>query len=543
MEEIDSLKKVVRGTVLDDEASREHYASDGSIFQVKPQAVLLPANKEDIVGAVKWVAQKRSETGKEVYSITCRGKGSDQAGGALGEGLIIRFSGYMDLVEEVTDHSLTVQSGALCTTVENRLATRQLFMPAYPASQAFASIGGMVANNAGGEKTVKYGSTKDYVERLEVVLASGQTVEMRKYSADECAQKISAGGLEGEIYQKVRDVLEKNNAIIAAHKPKVNKVASGYNVWEVLGEDGSMDLTKLITGSQGTLGIVTDVTLKAVHKPSRSGLLVMFFNDLASAGKAIAASVKFDLSALEMVDRYVIAMMRTQDPDLVKAVVPDGMQDPAIVLLAEASADDPAIITETLNAFKDAVSGLASSTTLALEESVQNNLWKIRRAALVVLEHVPGNAKAVPFMEDVTVSPTLMPEYLDFVYQVLNKNNVQFSVYGHAGNGDLHIQPLIDLSDPAEAEKVYRIADAIFAKVAELGGVLAGEHNDGLMRSPYLAEVFGEDMYHIFQQIKTIFDPQNIFNPRQKVYATKEFAAQHLRHDYNVHPEAGDKQS
>jgi hypothetical protein len=269
------LQKIISGEVLIDDSSLEHYSTDGSIFRMKPWAVVLPKEKEDLVKLVKWISQKKSEIRNpksEIFSITCRGKGTDQAGGPLNEGVVVRFPNYLDKILEIGADFIRVEPGVIWSAMNDELVKNGRFVPCYPASAKFATIGGGVANNCSGEKTVKYGSMRDYVLSLKMILADGKEVEFGHFNENEIKQKQAQTDLEGEIYRRMWDLLIANHNLIENSRLKVNKSSTGYWLYDVL-TDGGADLTKLICGAQGTLGIITEVKLKTILKPIINRLL------------------------------------------------------------------------------------------------------------------------------------------------------------------------------------------------------------------------------------------------------------------------------
>lgn len=530
------LKTLVRGQVLADEESLNHYATDGSIFRLEPWAVVLPQDANDIRAVVQWVGRKKEAAGADdkKFSITCRGKATDQAGGPLNDGIIIRFPNCLDKILEVGPDFIRVEPGAIWSTVNEALAPQGRFVPCYPASSGFATIGGGVANNCSGEKTVKYGSMRDYIRAVTMILDDGETAVFKLLTTDEVTAKQALANREGEIYRQVNDLVIGNYNLIENSRLKVNKSATGYWLHDVLTET-SLDLTKLICGSQGTLGIITEITLKTLPKPPLTGLLLASFDDLEKAGAVISDLLQLRPSALEMVDRFLIEMVQREKPRLVAELMNGRTAAPAIVLLIEFDGDQQETIKEKIMLAKTKLGAAANDLRETYDTQQQDKLWQVRRSAAIVAEGAQRKKKALPFIEDVTVHPTHLSSYLRYLYGILQQHGVAFSVWGHAGNGNIHVQPFLDLGDPADREKLFAIAEETYRKVIELRGALSGEHNDGLMRSPFLKDEVGEEMYQLFAAVKKIFDPRHIFNPRKKIGGDLNFIKQHLRNDYVIH--------
>lgn len=539
MEEyLQELKRVLRGEVLTDEASLEHYSTDGSIFRVKPWTVVLPKDSSDIITLVRWLREKKEKDPENPkLSITGRGKATDQAGGPLNEGIIIRFPGQLDKILEIGPDFVRVEPGAIFGEVNKELEKRGRFLPSFPASAAFSTIGGAVANNASGDKTLKYGSTRLYIKSLKVVLSTGTEVVMMPFEYGELELKKQQLNFEGEIYRSIEELIKKDKKLLEKTSPKVNKYSTGYNLWEVerkTKEGRVFDITQLIAGSQGTLGVLTEVSLWTLPKPKYTGLLLAFFDSLPKAGEATAKLVKLEPSALEMVDHFLLEIVQRQKPEMLQGLLPPQM--PQIALLCEFDGDELEEIKKKLEQAAVAVEGLAYAGQATMNQEEQNRFWTIRRQALPVIENIPGKKKALPFIEDVAVPPERFPEYVSRVYEILQRYEVQFAVWGHAGNGNIHVQPFLDVGDEGDRQKLFAIAEETFNLVAELSGVLSAEHNDGLMRTPYLSKIYPPELIKVWQDVKKIFDPLNIFNPGKKIGVDLNYLQSHLREEYEVGP-------
>ncbi|MBI1974862.1 MAG: FAD-binding oxidoreductase [Parcubacteria group bacterium] len=540
------LRSILRGEVLTDEASLEHYSTDGSIFRVMPWAAVLPKDATDIVALTRWVREKREKNPEEVrFSLTARGKATDQAGGPLSEGIILRFPGCLDKILEVRPDFVRVEPGAVFGVVNKELEGHGRFLPSFPASHMFSTLGGAVANNGAGEKSTKYGSTHLYIKALKMVLSSGAEVVVQPFKWGDLAFKKQQVNFEGDVYRDIEILIEKRKHLIETTRPKVVKYASGYNIWDVdrKTEEGRIfDLTQLIAGSQGTLGIITEISLWTLPKPSHTGLLLAFFEDLPKSGQATAELLKFGPSALEMVDRFLLELVQKENPDMLAGLLPDrpspngSGQVPAVVLLCEFDGEDQSAIQKQLEEAQNVISRLAFSSKISLDPEEQSKFWKVRRSAALVAESAHGKKKALPFIEDAVVPSEQFPEYVTRLYEIMQREELAFSVWGHAGQGNLHVQPFLDVGDPKDREKLFRVSEEVYEVVSRLGGILSGEHNDGIMRTPYLSRVFSPELLKVFRDVKQTFDPLNIFNPGKKVGIDLDFLKAHLREEYDVGP-------
>jgi FAD/FMN-containing dehydrogenase len=525
------LTPLLAGEVTTAADVRSYFSTDGSIFQIMPSGVVYPKNTTDVQVVVEYLAG-RAASGKPI-NLTARGRGTDQAGGALGDGVMLAFPAHMKNLVRLSKGEVTVEPGILYRDLQNTLQSHGRFLPPYPSSIDFSTIGGAVANNACGEKTVKYGATRDFVRSLRVVLADGSLIETRRLSARELSRKKGQSDFEGNIYRAVDNLITDNWDLIRSAPPHTTKNSSGYALWHVKDpDDGSFDLSQLLVGSQGTLGIVTEATLKTAEYNPKTTLVVGYFDDLAKVGQAVAKLLPLGPSALEVVDENLLKFINIHKPGMLDGLLPDKL--PRVVLLAEF--DDASRFRQNGKARKTSriYKKFASSYRLSQDHEEQSRLWKIRRSAAAVIWMTDGKEKALPIIEDGCVPIDRMPEFLEGVYKLLGKHHLEMAVWGHAGNANFHMQPWFDLSKKADREGIFKLADDFYAMVMKLGGTTCGEHNDGLMRAPYLKKLYGKDMYDLFVQTKKIFDPYNFLNTRVKLGVTQEDLKPLLRHEYSM---------
>jgi FAD/FMN-containing dehydrogenase len=525
------LEQLLRGEVFDSADVLDYFSTDGSVFALRPQAVVYPRAASDIQRVMHY-ATTQAEKGNPI-GVTARGKGTDQAGGALGDGIMLVMPAHMKrFIDSDKKRNVTVQPGLIYRDLQNTLHSHGRFLPPYPSSIDYSTIGGAVANNACGEKTIKYGATRDYVRKLEVVLANGDLIEARRLSARELNRKKGQTNFEGEIYRKLDNLLRKNVEIIKHQQPNTSKNAAGYALNRVRGRNGSFDLSQLFVGSQGTLGIVTEIDLRTQPLNSRTSLVVGYFDEIEAAGRAIMKLQKLGPSALEIVDYYLLNFLRENRPAMIAGLIPDEL--PKIVLLAEF--DDQSQLKQTLRSRRaEAImNGLGAACRIATKQREQDNLWQIRRSAAAVIWMTHGKKKALPVIEDGVVPIEKLPEFLESVYKLLKKHKLEIAVWGHAGNANFHMQPWLDLSNTGDRTKLFDLADDFYNMVIKLGGSTCGEHNDGLMRAPYLRKLYGDEMYELFREVKRIFDPHNILNPSVKIDVTQDKIKPLLRHEYSM---------
>lgn len=552
------LSARIKGEVAYDDATRTKYSRDASLFEITPQAVVYPKNTEDVKALVAYAAEKT--TAGERVSLTARGGGSCMSGGPLTESLVLDFTKHMNHVLEVGDrvHATggpaegyaTAEPGCFYRDFEKATLAKGYLMPAYPASREMCAVGGMVGNDAAGEKTLKYGKVHDFVTKLNVVLADGNEYEVKPLTADELTKKETLPTFEGAVYKKLHALLEANYDKVKAAKPNVAKNSAGYNLWDVW-DRNTFDLTKLFTGSQGTLGIVTEATFRLVTPEKNSGMLVVFLKDIAPLADIIHTVLALKPSSVESFDRYTFALalkhfwgffkLFARNPfSLLLAFIPEALTVlihgmPSFIVMVEFEEATHAAVMEKLAALKEALTALETkghfkTVTHTLKSAhAARKFWVIRHESFNLLRHKVRGLQTAPFIDDIVVNPEHLSTFLPELYEILGRYGFLATVAGHVGEGNFHVIPLMKLADERERAKIKPAMDEVYALVNRYHGSITGEHNDGLVRSPYLKAMFGADIYALFEEVKKIFDPQNIMNPGKKVGADMDYALAHLK--------------
>lgn len=537
------IKKFFKGEVLDDEKTLLKYSRDAGFFFVKPKLVIFPESAEDIKKLVSFVSEAKKENPD--LSLTARSAGTDMSGGAVGESIIVEFDGHFNKIKEIGDSYAVSQPGVYYRDFEKETLKHGLIFPTFPASREICAIGGMVANNAGGEKSLIYGKTKDHVLKIKTVLKDGQEYIFEKLSKSELQNKIALGTFEGEIYRNVFKILDDNFDEIKNAKPKVSKNSAGYNIFDVW--DGkNFDLTKLFTGSQGTLGIMTEIKLGLVPVKKYSKLLVIFLNDLNLLPKIVNTVLEFKPESFEAYDDHTFKLAVKFLPQIIKRMkgtalslgikfLPEIWMSltggiPKLILLPEFTGDNLEEIDNRIKAAYERLKPLGLKMRVTKNPAEAEKYKVIRRESFNLLRGKIKDKQTAPFIDDLIVRPENLPEFLPELYKILGEYpSLIFTVAGHVGDGNFHIIPLMNLDDPKQKEIIPKLMDEVFNLVFKYRGSITAEHNDGLIRSPYLEKMFGGKIYKIFEEIKNIFDPQNIFNPGKKVYSDLEYALKHIK--------------
>lgn len=528
------LQEHLQGEVLTTPAIRKYFSTDGGVFSVTPSLVVYPRNESDVRKAARFSWQL-AERGR-IIPITARGLGTDQAGAAIGTGMMMVFPSHMNRVLEFDGKSgdVVIEPGINYGKLQQTLHTHGRFLPPFPSSIEFSTVGGAIANNAAGEKTVKYGATRDFVKSLRVVLANGELIETKRLSKRELSKKMGLTSFEGEVYRALDALIEENKQLINDTQLNVTKNSAGYALNQVKRKDGSFDLTPLFVGSQGTLAIVTEATLSTAPYNPETTLIAAYFDDLQVAESVLAEIHRLPEtpSAIEMVDKHLLDFLDRHNPNQLKGIVDKPFHN--LIVLIEFDNGNQRIQKKMAKRTTKILSKAQIPYRLETDEHEKEKLWQIRHSAAAVISHSEGNVKALPIIEDGVVPAEKFHQYLSNVYDMFAKYDLQAAVWGHAGDANIHMQPFLDLSQVGDRQKVFKIIDEYYNMVISLGGSTSGEHSDGRLRAPYLPKLYGEALYGVFKKTKAIFDPHGTLNPGVKIDVTVDDIRPLLRHEYSM---------
>ncbi|HVX24121.1 MAG TPA: FAD-binding oxidoreductase [Candidatus Saccharimonadales bacterium] len=527
------LQEHLVGEVMAGTEARRYFATDASIFAVPPALVVYPRNENDVRKTARFTWQL-AERGR-VIAMTARGAGTDQTGAAIGDGIVIVFPAHMNRILELDtkNHTVSVEPGIMFGKLQQTLHTHGRFLPPYPASFEYSTVGGAIANNASGEKTSKYGDMRPFVRSLRVVLANGEVIETKRLAKRDLSRKLGLATFEGEIYRSVDALLEEQQAVIDSMQLGVSKNNAGYSLADVKRKDGTFDLTPLFVGSQGTLGVVTEAVLETeAHNPETT-LMMATFESLEQTQNAVMElrNLPEAPSVLEMVDGNLLQQVHELNPNQLKDVITSPF--PKTVLLVEFDSEDRQLKKLVKRASK-IFEKYASSLQTATEPEQQQMLWKVRQASSAVLAHNEGLVRAVPVINDAAVPLTQLRAYLEGVYQLFESANLPVAVWGHVGDGNLHVQPRLNLGQVGDRQKAFRMLDDYFKLVQSLGGTLSAESGDGRLNAPYLETLYGSEVYTVLQKVKQIFDPYGTLNPGVKFGTSIDDLKAIIRNDYDL---------
>lgn len=539
---VDDVRNVIQGEVDDSPDTLEKFSRDMSLFKVRPAVVVHPRGTTDVEALVRFVSE-RKKTDQNI-SITTRAAGTDRSGAALGESVILNTVTHMNKILEVGDGYAVAESGTYFRDLDAATRKKNLEMPGYPMSRNIAAVGGMVANDAGGEKNLKYGKTSRYVEELEVVLSDGKVHTLKPCQGEPLTQKLAEQSFEGELYRKIARLVKDNREVIEKAQPDVTKNSSGYALWDIGDGTTSLNLARLFGGSQGTLGIITKIRFGLVKQKPFASMVVLFLNDFHQLTTIVPEVLKSNPDSFESYDEHTFTLalryfpelalqMKTGIIELGFALIPElwmvlsgGV--PKMVLLVEFRSDSQ---EEALRKTQELVAVLKRSGVrmrIAQDEKAAQKFWTIRRESAKLLRRQVRGKMAAPFIEDIVVHPNRLPEFLPQLNEILSRSGFAYTIAGHVGDGNLHILPLIDPKQPNIKKLMDKLAHEVYGLVLSYRGSISGEHSDGYIRTPYLEKMFGPEMVGLFREVKQAFDPSGIFNPGKKVGITFAEAQKHF---------------
>ena len=531
------LKSHLSGDVLTSESARDFFSTDTSVLTIKPSLIVYPRNTNDIRKVARF-AWQLAEKG-HVLPITARGSGTDQAGAAIGNGIIMAFPAHLGKILELDTKQrlVRIQPGINFKSLQETLHTHGLFLPPYPASYKYSTVGGAIANNTAGEKSLKYGAMRRWVDRLEVVLANGEVIQTGRISKRELEKRKGVASLEGEIYRAVDGLITDNADLIKAHHSnlRTSKDSVGYALGEVKRKDGSFDLTPLFVGSQGTLGIITEAIVKVAPYAPQTELIVAGFGSIQDAVKATEDLLPLKPSALEMVDKHLVTFVTEQSgANPLAPVFGSDAVVPEVVLFAEFDDVAERVRHKAAKRAMKLLQSTAQQVVRSHNPEEQERLWAVRHSAATVTNYDKGGKASLPIIEDGVVPAAKLEEFITAVYDLYQRHHLEVALWGHAGDANIHMQPLLDLRKLTDRQKVFKLMDEYYRLVISMGGSIAAEHNDGRLRTPYVALQCGAELAGVYAELKKAFDPHGTLNPGVKTGTTLKDLAPLLRENYSL---------
>jgi len=531
-----------RGGISTDRHLLDVYSTDESIFSIRPQVVIQPKTQTDINIATKIIAVETKNFTS--LSLTPRAAGTGLSGGSLTDSVIIDVCAHLDTIGHITHHHdevhITVEPGVMWRNMEKKLKHIGYYVPSYTSSKDIASVGGAVGNNSAGAETLKYGHCADWITSLEIVLHDGETYTVSPLTFDQYKKAIKQKNAYAAILQSLFTILETNEKEIQKNRPKTQKNTAGYNLWDIIPDGVAafkkgksiMNPLKLIAGSQGTIGIVSSITMRAIPLPHHTTLMCVPVYDLQEASRLIAKAKVYNPLNMEIFDDRTFDLA-LQNPQFFKRyhtglpyyramlalysmyhvrfqrTLPEYFI--MITLDEETTRRVPAQqIARTISYGKTQARVIYNP----IEEEV---LWNIRRSSYTLSKLQDDARRPAAFLEDMTVPIDQLPTFLTRIKRLFQEFNIKATVHGHAGDGHFHFYPLLDFTNKTTPALILKMSERFFATAIDCGGTICGEHNDGIIRTTYHAKMFTKPMLKLFAEVEALFDPDDIFNPGKKV--------------------------
>jgi FAD/FMN-containing dehydrogenase len=508
----EDLRGIVAGEVLCDAASLSLYATDASLSEVWPLAVVRPRTTDDVAATVRWAAEHQ-------ITVHARGAGSSVAGGSLGPGIVIDCGRFLRRILQTDGDEVRVQPGVVAAQLEEHLGRRSRSLGVDPTNSWVTTVGGMIGRNSSGSRFARYGAMSGRLVSARVVLADGTIVELTPTApaspglavspdADGAAERLS------QLAAGVADILNASRPLIAAAQPTARATHGGYQLQDLvrrLDRDGLVDLPRLLCGAEGTLGIVAEATLLTVPADEATAVGLFLFDSLDRAAEAAIVLRSLSPDACDLLDKRHLTLARTAKPAFDQLIPP--VADAAL-LVEFSDADEKTAAVR----FDEAARRMLGPRPLCIdvrraEDAAEKAvLWELSRSAVATLHGVRGTVRPVPFVEDVVVPPEAVPDFLRRLQAVLKQCDATAMLFAHAAHGQLHVRPYADPRDPTERARLERLADAIYGEVVAVGGTIGGEQGLGLSRAAFFATHFPE-LAEVFAAVKQVFDPLGILNP------------------------------
>jgi FAD/FMN-containing dehydrogenase len=531
-----------RGGISTKKDLLDTYSTDESIFSIRPQVVIQPRNRHDVEIATMVIAEQTKRFSS--LSLTPRAAGTGLSGGSLTDSIVIdvcaHLNNFGEVVEKKNKITFTCEPGTMWREIEKKLKHHGAYLPPYPASKDMCSIGGSVANNAAGPDSLRHGHCADWIESLDVVLHDGHTYTIKPLSYREFQVLTKQNHEHAQIAKTIFELITKNEKEIKNGQPKTKKNTAGYPLWSVMPQgvakfkkgEGTFDLTRLISGSQGTIGIIVSLTMRAIPIPKNTTLIAVPIFELEEAAECIVQVLKYNPINVEVFDALTFDLA-LRNPNFFKDRL-DGIKYYKVMLAMysmyhvrfrrripeftvlitideeTATKHDPADITKKISS--------KGALARVVKNPIEAEMYtRIRNASYTLSKFQDKTKRPAAFLEDMTVPPENLSKFFVQIKRLLKEFNVTAAVHGHGGNGHFHFYPLLDFTNKTTPALVEKMAEKFFDTAIKFKGNICGEHNDGIIRTPFLHKMFSKKMLEIFKQTEAIFDPDDIFNPGKKV--------------------------
>lgn len=528
------LQEHLIGEVVTSDDARKFFSTDGSIFQITPAIIAYPRNENDVRKSARFVWQL-AERGRLV-PLTARGLGSNTTGSSINSGIIMVFPAHLNKILELDTKSgsVVVEPGVSIDKLQQALHTHGRFLPTAPINYHYSSVGGALGKNSAGEHSIKYGSIKNYVKKARVVLSNGEIIETKRLSKKELSKKMGLSTFEGEIYRAIDTLLEENHGIIKNFNLNVAKNSAGYDIFSVRRKDKSFDLTPLIVGSEGTLGIITEAELATEPYNPKSTVITAKIDDINKCGEILHSlrTLKELPSTVDIIDKGIIDFIARTNPNQIKGIFSSPF--PAVYMIIEFDGASDRKQSKSAHKAKKILEKYDVSFSMENDEDQKLSVRKVRDLVSAFVGYQEGTKQALPVVNDAIVPPEQFMELIKGIYTICKNYQFTPALWGQAGDANVSFYPFLDVGQLGDRQKLFRLLDEYYGLVIELGGSISAEEGDGRLRAPYLEKMYSSDVYQVFDKIKQIFDPYNIMNPGVKLGSSIEDNKAALRNSYSL---------
>ncbi|QQS17289.1 FAD-binding oxidoreductase [Candidatus Saccharibacteria bacterium] len=525
----DYLRERLTGEVSAEPAVRKRFATDGSVLQIAPQIVVYPRTTNDVrkLARFTWRLAERGQ----VLPMVPRGGGTDTTGAAIGSGAAVVFPAHMARILEldIKSQMVRVQPGLNLATLQEAMATHGLFLPPLPSDFKASTVGGAFGCNAAGTKSIKYGTLRDWTDRLEIVLANGEIIQTGRISKHELNAKKGLQTMEGEIYRSLDNLIEDNQELIQKLDESNTPNASGYALELVKAKDGSFDLTQLVIGSQGTLGVIVQAILKLTNRPTEVSMMAAAITGEQDLPTLTEDLLQLEPSELEFIDGGTLELIEQLGGGTPWKTVTD-VKPVAMVFI---EFDDRNRARKVKKAAKLLESAGVLDARVATEWEDQESLRSIHHSVSTITNYSHQGTSALPLAPDIAVEPSKVPLLVEKVRGLLRHHHIEGGVWGHLGTGVISVRPLINLANLGQRQIVFKLISELAEAAADLGGSLTGEFGEGRMASMATDDQNGQELTDLFVKVKQIFDPYGTLNPGVKSGSDQQTLLAHLRQEYN----------
>ena len=530
----------------------DKFSKDASIFTISPRVVFFPKNKDEIINIFNFVQEWNNDPfikDNNKLSISNFGAGTDMSGGPLGDSVIISHTKYLNKIiewgEDKDGDYVVLEPGVFYRDYEKIADSKGLLYPSYPASKDLVSWGGIIANNSGGEKNLKHGKTDSFIQEVEMLCSDGKIYNFKELAGQELQEVCNRDDFYGKLHREILDLIKNNLEIIDNNTPIVKKNSSGYYLWKAYNrEKNSINLSKIICGSQGTFGIITKIKVKLIKKDTYSSSFVLFLSKTDNMALIIQELLKHNPDSLELYDDHTFRIAMKYLPNIIakmkgnifnlfwqfipefKMVLTRGI--PKIIIICEWTENNRDIldtnIKDTLEKLKDTKNKYGFDIYIPKNDLEMQKYWTFRRESFNLLRQKVKDLRTVPFVDDVVVPIEYLQDFIPQFEKILDEEKILYTIAGHAGDGNIHVIPLMTLKEENTISLLKSVMNKVFTLIQKYKGSTSGEHNDGLIRSSFMKYMFSEDMISLFRKCKKIFDPENVFNPNKKLDVSWDYS-------------------